>query len=79
MKTIGACSICGGRVTMPSYWLGIHPPTPECQSCGATKKQPYGPTVEMEPRPKPATEKVPVTGISMADLMSRFKVDDDGK
>lgn len=25
---IGACSVCGGRVTVPDTWLGIYPPVP---------------------------------------------------
>lgn len=46
-KTIGTCSNCGGRVTVPTEWLGIHPPVPSCQSCGAMKAEPYGPVVKM--------------------------------
>jgi hypothetical protein len=49
----GTCSKCGGAVTTPDTWLGIRPPTPSCEGCGATKKQPHGPTVLMEPRRKP--------------------------
>lgn len=48
MNTIGTCSICGGRVSIPAYTTN---PVPRCEKCGATAKQPYGPTVEME-RPK---------------------------
>jgi len=49
---IGTCSICGGRVSTPDLWMGVNPPIPECQRCGATPKKPYGQTIEME-RPKP--------------------------
>lgn len=79
MKTIGACGICGGRVTIPSYWLGIHPPVPQCESCGATKKQPYGPTIEMEQRPKPDAKESLYPNIPLHELMRRFKIDRDGK
>lgn len=46
--TIGTCSLCGGRVSVPRMWMGIYPPIPTCDSCGATKKHPHGGTVEME-------------------------------
>lgn len=45
---IGTCSLCGGRVTVPEFWGGINPPIPRCESCGARKKMPHGPVVEME-------------------------------
>ena len=41
--TIGTCSICGGPVQEPDIWCGSDPPTPTCSSCGATKRNPYGP------------------------------------
>jgi hypothetical protein len=47
-RTIGTCSICGGRVSVPDHWMGIHPPIPTCDSCGAHMKQPHGPVVPME-------------------------------
>lgn len=47
-KTIGTCSICGGRVSVPMVWLGTVPPIPTCETCGATMKRPHGPVVEME-------------------------------
>lgn len=50
-RTVGTCSICGGRVTLPEVWMGVVPPIPRCASCGATKKQPHGPVIDME-RPK---------------------------
>lgn len=43
--TIGTCSLCGGAVVYPMYGGRV----PYCESCGATKKQPHGPVVEMEP------------------------------
>lgn len=44
----GTCSICGGAVTTPMFWGGIHPPIPTCSRCGAVKKRPHGDIVEME-------------------------------
>lgn len=49
MQTIGTCSLCGGRVAVPSVWMSSEPAIPQCQSCGASKKQPYGPVIEMDP------------------------------
>ena len=49
-RILGTCSICGGAVTVPATWLGIHPPSPSCISCGATPVQPYGPVIPMRPR-----------------------------
>ena len=49
-KTVGTCSACGGRVTVPLVWMGTTPPIPTCESCGATKAQPNGPVIEMEPK-----------------------------
>lgn len=46
--TIGTCSLCGGRVTVPKVWASVVPAIPTCESCGATKKQPHGSVVEME-------------------------------
>lgn len=66
MSVVGTCSVCGGAVTMPDAWYGIFPPTPSCASCGATKKQPHGPVVEMEP-----SEKVKET-LEKLDLTKRI-------
>ena len=46
-KTIGTCSICGGRVTVPHIWGGAIPPTPTCESCGAMAAS-HGPVIEMQ-------------------------------
>jgi hypothetical protein len=51
-EVLGTCSVCGGAVTVPRAWMGMLPPIPQCRSCGATKKQPNGPVIEMEPRPR---------------------------
>lgn len=55
-KTVGTCSICGGRVSVPFAWWGIYPPVPTCESCGATKRD-HGPVVDMEPK-RPVTAEV---------------------
>ena len=53
-RTIGTCSWCGGRVTVPEHWMGMSPPIPTCENCGAKAKHPWGPAIEMEPpRQKP--------------------------
>jgi hypothetical protein len=49
-RTVGTCSICGGRVTVPTVYMSVKPPRPCCESCGARAKQDFGPVVEMEPR-----------------------------
>ncbi len=50
-KVIGTCSVCCGAVTVPDIWHGVTPPIPSCKSCGARKKQPHGPVIEMDPSP----------------------------
>ena len=45
---VGTCSICGGRVTVPSVWHGVIPPIPTCESCGAMAAQ-HGPIIQMQP------------------------------
>jgi hypothetical protein len=47
-KVLGCCSICGGHVTIPIAWSGVTPPTPTCQKCGATRKEPELDTIPME-------------------------------
>lgn len=49
-KTVGTCSSCGGRVTVPVAWMSVKPPRPSCESCGAYAKQDHGPVVPMEPK-----------------------------
>ena len=50
IRIVGRCSICGGNVTLPTYFASIIPPVPTCQSCGATAARPELPVVPMEPR-----------------------------
>jgi hypothetical protein len=47
----GTCSLCGGPVTTPATWLGVMPPTPTCQRCGATQREAHGPVIDMVKRP----------------------------
>lgn len=49
-QAIGTCSLCGGPVMVPSVWLCVVPPVPTCARCGATAKQAFGKTIEMEPQ-----------------------------
>lgn len=48
-KIIGTCSLCKGPVAIIEPWAGTMPCVPTCQRCGARKKDPFGPTIEMEP------------------------------
>lgn len=44
-RTVGTCSICGGRVSTPEAWYATVPPVPRCESCGATMSAPWGPII----------------------------------
>jgi len=46
--TVGTCSCCGGRVTVPDNWLSVIPPVPTCKQCGATPEQPHGAVIPMK-------------------------------
>ncbi len=48
---IGTCSVCGGRVLVPSVWWGVIPPVPTCESCHATARS-HGPVIDMLPAPR---------------------------
>lgn len=48
MPTVGTCGNCGGPVQVPELWGGSVPPIPTCAHCGATAKNPYGPTIPMQ-------------------------------
>ena len=50
-RTVGTCSNCSGRVAVPDLWLGVGPPIATCEQCGATKKQPHGPVIDMDDPP----------------------------
>jgi len=54
--TIGTCSCCSGRVTVPDNWLSTVPPVPTCKQCGAHPQQPHGAVVPMR---SPEKEKMP--------------------
>lgn len=61
-RTVGTCSECGGRVTLPDSYMSVIPPVPTCQKCGARKKQPFGAVIQMDPstatkKPSQATVK----------------------
>lgn len=46
---VGTCGLCGGAVFQADAFLSTMPTVPRCLSCGATKKAPFGPVIEMEP------------------------------
>ena len=46
---VGTCSLCGGRVMVPQVYHSVVPPTPTCESCGATAAT-SGPVIPMVPR-----------------------------
>lgn len=50
MNVIGTCSNCGGSVSVPSVWMGIIPPTPICDGCGAVPVAAHGPVIPMQRR-----------------------------
>jgi len=49
--TIGTCGACGGPVTVPTVWMGVNPPIPQCEHCHRTPKHSHGPVIPMEERP----------------------------
>ncbi len=48
---VGLCSICGGKVTVPSMWMSVIPPVPTCSKCGATQRAQADnyPIIDMDP------------------------------
>lgn len=58
-RIMGECSCCGGDVVVPLAWLGVHPPTPACRSCGATAKV-FRTVIETTPRNAPRPVKAHV-------------------
>lgn len=50
-RIIGTCGNCGGPVGVPTLWLGIYPPTPQCLSCHAIPKEAHGKVLPMQPSP----------------------------
>lgn len=44
----GTCGTCGGRVLLPTLWMGVVPPRPTCERCGATAIE--GPVLPMQPK-----------------------------
>ena len=50
---IGTCSICSGPVVQETNEFSSNQylaPRPYCKDCGARKKNPYGPVIDMEPQ-----------------------------
>ena len=46
LTTIGTCSICDGEVQVPNIWMGVIPPQPTCNRCGAVEAN-NGPVIPM--------------------------------
>lgn len=47
---VGACSLCGGPVSVPTVWHGVIPPKPTCEKCGAVAVDANGPVIQMTRR-----------------------------
>lgn len=52
IRVVGTCGNCGGQVCVPTFWLGIYPPTPMCRSCRSTPRAAHGAVILMRPMPK---------------------------
>ncbi len=64
-RVVGTCSLCGGAVMLSGNWMATVPQVPTCRSCGAIKKQPHGPVIDMVPRrPAETYAQQPTTGAS---------------
>jgi len=48
-QVVGKCSICGGDVVLPFFYLSVKPPVPRCVICGAVAKQDNRQVIPMEP------------------------------
>ena len=49
--TIGKCSVCGGKVVVPSVWYSTEEPVPTCKKCGAEKENDL-PEIKMKKKGK---------------------------
>ncbi len=58
---LGTCGLCGGPVAESIFPTGA----PACLDCGAVKKNPFGPVIEMVP-PKPSPFKGDVVASPLA-------------
>ncbi len=48
---VGKCGACGGIVTVPTVWMGIYPPSPQCGSCHRVADQTANmPLIPMQPK-----------------------------
>jgi hypothetical protein len=70
VKVVGKCGICGGRVVVPAVWLGVIPPTPTCEKCGAVVDDTaFLPTLPMKPKARRGV--CPYCGCSGAHFCTR--------
>lgn len=54
-RVIGACSLCGGEVVVPTIWMGVTPPVPRCKKCDAVKAPQSLPVIPMKKQSKQTT------------------------
>jgi hypothetical protein len=48
-QIVGKCSLCGGRVILPTIWWGVVPPRATCEKCGAVEDQDHNlPVIPMK-------------------------------
>lgn len=76
-RTVGKCSECGGRVTMPvGMWSGVNPPEPHCSNCGAGPRLPVVPMEGGQRPQQPKTSPRPASNGSSADAASEIAEDE---
>jgi hypothetical protein len=68
-SVVGTCSLCSGPVTVHCPWHSIMPDSPQCERCGAIKKEKrdYGPTIPMTPRTYTTAESSVTTKLFIQD------------
>lgn len=89
-RIVGTCGNCGGEVAVPTVWMGVNPPTPQCLQCHSLA-EPTGPTMKMRPRPQPPRDLAKALeraragdgvhkrlGITVEDAMRARRVHGDG-
>jgi hypothetical protein len=75
-RHVGTCSLCGGRVMLPSIWHSVIPPEPTCERCHATAAPPELPVMKMRPQRNairlPSGELLPTRSAPDSNPMHRF-------
>ena len=67
IRIVGRCSLCNGRVTVPTVFHSIYPPVPTCERCGATADADQN--LPVIPMAKPSRPRYPTPG-SAGDIPS---------